>query len=48
MNRTPNLVVPYILRLVSASPSKDTEEHRQSPEPPDSALYAFQRHLKGY
>jgi hypothetical protein len=39
MNRTLNLVVLYILRPVSASPSEDIEEHRQSPVPPDTALY---------
>jgi hypothetical protein len=42
MNRTLSLVVPYILRPVSASPSKDTEKHRQSPVPPDTALYILQ------
>jgi hypothetical protein len=35
MNRTANLVLPYILRLVSASLFQDTEEHRQSLGPPN-------------
>jgi hypothetical protein len=48
MNRTLNLVVPYILRPVSASPSEDIEEHRQPSMPPDTAGYTIQHRLKGY
>jgi hypothetical protein len=48
MNRTANLVLPYILRIVSASLFQDTEEHRQSLEPPNTAPYTSQHHEKGY
>jgi hypothetical protein len=43
MNRTADLLVPYIHPYVSASPSEDIEEHRQAPVPPDTALYILQQ-----
>jgi hypothetical protein len=52
MNRTVNLLVPYILRLVTTSLSADTEEHRQSLVHPNTALYTVltpsTRLLKNY
>jgi hypothetical protein len=41
MNRTLNLLLPYIHCLVTVSPSQDTEEHRQSLVHPDTALYTL-------
>jgi hypothetical protein len=48
MNRIPDLAVPYILHLVTASPTQDTEEHRQSPVPSDIALYVLSIRQKCY
>jgi hypothetical protein len=39
MNRTVNLPLPYILRLVTTSSSPDTAEHRQFPVHPNTALF---------
>jgi hypothetical protein len=41
MDRTLNLVLFYILRLVSPSLSTDTEEHRQSLVLPNVAFYTL-------
>jgi hypothetical protein len=50
MNRTPDLAVPYILRLVTASLSPDTEKHRHlTPVPhytPFSPSYTIKEAIK--
>jgi hypothetical protein len=40
MNLTPDLAVPYILRLVTTSPSPDTDEHRH-PTPVPHLIYSI-------
>jgi hypothetical protein len=46
MNRTLDLLLLYILRPVTASPSTDIDGHHWSPVPSDSALYTLLTLLK--